>query len=402
MNILDRFIKYVKIDTESCHDATMQPSTQKQFDLANVLVEELKELGLEDIKLTDKCIVYAKLKANYDTTETIGFNAHIDTAPGTPGKNVKPNVITNYNGEDITLENGVVIKTSIFPRLLEQKGKTLVTTDGNTLLGADDKAGVAIIMDMLQTLVNNKDIKHKNIVVSFTPDEEIGAGTDNFDVNEFKCDFAYTFDGGKIDQLNYESFNGASCHVSITGVEIHPGDSKDKMVNASLLGMEFNSLLPVEQRPEYTSGYEGFNFLVSVESNCGHASLKYMLRNHSYELLEKQKQDFINAYNFIKTKYKKAVVEMNIEDSYQNMGDIIKDNPKCLDLAKAAMVKAGVTPKVVPIRGGTDGCRLTYMGIMCPNLPTGGYNFHGNLEYACLEEMETAVQIALNIIKNEE
>ncbi len=397
--ILEYFLKYVKIDTMSKEDETTVPSTSKQFNLAKILVEDLKELGLVDVRLTDNCFVYGRLPKNSDSNLKIGFIAHMDTIPGFSGTNVKPNVIYNYDGENIKLNN-ITLDTNTFSYLPSLKGKTLITTDGTTVLGADDKAGIANIMGMLWYYVNNPDVKHCEINVSFSPDEEIGGAMDQFDIKGFNSDFAYTVDGLRFNEIEYENFNAASAKVEIKGFDIHPGDAKDKMINASRVAMEFDSMLSEFDRPEHTEGYEGFNHLTDMSGEVGYAKLSYILRNHDKEKLESQKNDFINIKDFLNKKYGN-IVTLTITDSYKNMKEkIMKDN-RCVTRAIEAIKKLGFNPVSKPIRGGTDGARLTELGLNTPNLGTGGYNCHGPYEMACLEEMENVSKILIEISKTE-
>ncbi len=397
--ILDYFLKYVKIDTMSMEDQNQVPSTSKQFDLAKVLVKDLEDLGLKDIKLSEHCFVTAVLPSNCNSKLNIGFIAHMDTIPGFSGTNVKPNVIENYDGKTVKLK-GIELNPIQFPFLKDLKGKTIITTDGTTVLGADDKAGDANIMTMLHYFVNNPDVPHVNIHVAFTPDEEIGGGIDYMDVKGFNCDFAYTVDGGNPFEINYENFNAASATVNIKGLDIHPGSAKGQMINASLVAMEFNELLPINERPEFTDGYDGFNHLTSMEGVCGEAKLTYILRNHDINLLNRQKNDFYNAKEFINKKYRKDLVQVEIKDSYLNMATLINEDPTCVIRAKDAIKRLGYNPVTSPIRGGTDGAKLTQMGLKTPNLGTGGYNCHGPYEMACLEEMEIVTKILIEIAKN--
>lgn len=399
MKLLDRFIKYVKINTQSSEKYTSHPSTSIQFDLANVLKDELIGLGLEDVILTDNCIVYAKLKSNCNSDKTIGFIAHMDTAPDASGKNVKPNIIENYDGKTIKLNNDISIDPKDFPRLNEQKGHTLITTDGTTLLGADDKAGVAEIMSMLEYFIENPNEKHHNISVAFTPDEEIGEGTTCFDLNLFNADFAYTVDGGKYDEFSYECFNASHVSIDIKGIGIHPGEAKNKMVNAARIAIELDTLLPQNKRPEYTDKYDGFNHLTDIRGDEVNTKMNYILRNHNKNELEIQKQEFIDVVDFLRKKYKKATISIDIKDSYDNMRYEIEKHPEVIERALNAMKMANVIPKIDPIRGGTDGARLTSLGLPCPNMPTGGYNYHGIREYASLDEMELCVKYLVNIAK---
>ncbi len=395
--LLDYFLKYVKIDTMSKEGMDTTPSTKKQFDLAKVLVEDLKNLGLQNIKLNDKCILTALLPSNCNSNMHIGFIAHMDTIPGFSGTNVKPNVIKDYDGKTIKL-NGIELNTTQFPFLKELKGKTLITTDGTTVLGADDKAGVANIMRMLLHYTKTNE-PHVNIHVAFTPDEEIGGGIESFDVKEFGCDFAYTVDGGLYNEINYENFNAETITVNIKGLDIHPGSAKNQMINASRVAMEFDSLLSPFERPEYTDGYDGFNHLCEIKGEVGYANMDYILRNHDKNLLKEQEKEFQNAMEFLNKKYKKDIVSIKIEPSYSNMRELIEKDDRCVKRAIKAIKDSGFTPITTPIRGGTDGARLTQMGLNTPNLGTGGYNCHGPYEMACLEEMDNVVKILINITK---
>ena len=397
--LLDRFLKYVQIDTMSCEEASSTPSTLKQFDLANVLKDELNELGLSDINLSKECILTATLPANYDSKEAIGFIAHLDTIPGFSGTNVKPNIVRNYKGNVIELKNNVRLDPNQFPFMNNLIGKTLITTDGTTVLGADDKAGVAIIMDMLDFFVNNPNIKHKTIKVAFTPDEEIGGGIDSFDVESFGADFAYTIDGGAYNEINYENFNAASAQITINGLDIHPGSAKNQMINAVSIACEFEMMLDQQAKPMYTDGYEGFNHLCEMSGSVTSATMDYILRNHDLNKLEKQKQDFINITTKLNQKYGENTVVLCLKDSYKNMAEFIKNDPRSIEVAHQAMSRLGINTLTSPIRGGTDGAKLTLMGLNTPNLGTGGYNCHGPYEFACLEEMQEVVKIITEIVK---
>ncbi len=396
--LLNNFLRYVKIDTMSSEDNNITPSTKKQFDLANVLIKELKELNLKDIYLSDNCFVYAKLPSNIKgNKKSIGFIAHMDTIPGFSGTNVSPNVIKNYDGKTIKLKD-IELNPNQFPALNNLIGKTIITTDGTTVLGADDKAGIAIIMTLLNYYVKTNE-PHIDIYVAFTPDEEIGAGIENFNLNKFKCQYAYTIDGGNPETINYENFNAASAKVSVKGVDIHPGSAKGQMVNASLVAMEYNQMLPIEQRPEYTDNYEGFIHLTDMKGAVGEANLEYIIRDHNLKLLENKKEIMLKAADYINNKYGNNTISVTIKDSYKNMSEIIKEHPECINNIKEAMCNLGITPTTEAIRGGTDGARLTFMGLPTPNLGTGGYNCHGPYEFACLEEMELMVKILIEISK---
>ena len=396
--LLERFINYVKIDTMSSEDQTTTPSTLKQFDLARLLEKELQELGLIDIKLSEHCILTATLPSNCESNEVVGFIAHLDTIPGFSGTNVNPNVVYNYDGSTIELKNNIKLSPSQFPFMNDLIGKTLITTDGTTVLGADDKAGVAIIMEMLEYFVKN-DIPHKTIKVAFTPDEEIGGGIDSFNVNEFGADYAYTIDGGAYNEINYENFNAASAIVKVNGLDIHPGSAKGQMINAVSIACEFEMMLDEFAKPMYTEGYEGFNHLCEMSGCVTTATMDYILRNHDLAKLEKQKQDFIDIAEKLNQKYGANTVELQIKDSYKNMAEYIKKDPRSVIAATKAMERLGINTVTSPIRGGTDGAKLTLMGLNTPNLGTGGYNCHGPYEFACLEEMEIVVNIIKEIAK---
>ncbi|MCH5152109.1 MAG: peptidase T [Clostridiales bacterium] len=396
--LLDRFLKYVKIDTESVPDVEQYPSSEKQKDLLSLLRDELKELGIKTRMDEKYGYVYATIPANTKGKYSLGFIAHVDTSSAVSGKDVKPIVTKKYDGGDISLAEGRVLSPKDFPELSNHVGKTVISSDGTTLLGADDKAGVAVIMQMAEILVKNPDIKHGTIQIAFTPDEEVGRGTDFFDVKGFKADGAYTIDGGGVGELEYENFNAASAKVKVHGMSVHPGTAKNLMLNANLVLMELQSMLPVEQNPRYTTGYEGFFHLDNMEGTCDAATAYYIIRDHDRVKFETKKKLFADIVSFLNTKYGDGTVEAEIVDSYYNMKEKILPHIHLVDNACLAMEKAGVTPKVVPIRGGTDGARLSYEGLPCPNLFTGGYNCHGRYEYAILEEMESCLQVVLNLV----
>ena len=398
MNIIDRFIEYVKIPTMSDPNSEAYPSSAKQLVLAKLLKEQLSEL-VDKAELTDTGIVYGFLKSNYECDETIGLIAHMDTSPDMSDENVNPRIINNYDGSPIKLNDNVVMDPKDFPCLLKDIGSDIIVTDGTTLLGGDDKAGIAIIMDVLERLKENPEIKHKNLAIAFTPDEEIGKGCDNFDVKYFDADYAYTIDGGNAGDIEYENFNAASAKVTINGLSIHPGSAKNKMLNSILIAMEFQSLLPVNENPMYTEGYEGFNHLCDISGDCEKTVMEYIIRNHDKTLLEKQKKDFINACNFINNKYKKNTCILEIEDSYQNMKEYIKDRMEIVDNVKKIMIDMGLNATSTPIRGGTDGAVLTYKGLPCPNLGTGDRNCHGKFEYVNLNEMKLMSDLVLRIVE---
>lgn len=399
--VLDKFLRYVSYETTSDPESNCTPSNKLELVLANQLLKELKDLGI-DSKLDDKGIVYGHIPGNdKEHTKKIGFIAHMDTSPDASGKDIKAKIVKNYDGKDILLneKENIVMKVSDFPYLLAKKGEDLVVTDGTTLLGADDKAGVASIMSAIEYIINNKDFKHGDINIAFTPDEEVGRGTENFDVKYFNSDFAYTIDGAAVDCIEYENFNAASALVKINGRNIHPGSAKNKMVNSILLAMEFNSLLPANQTPETTEGYEGFYHLMNIKGEVEETTLAYILRNHDENILNNQKKLMQDCADFINKKYNGEWIKVNIKDSYKNMKSLFKDKMYIVDIAKDAMRKINLNPYTLPIRGGTDGANLTYMGLPCPNLGAGGYNFHGKYEYLSINEMEKAVKLILKIIE---
>lgn len=400
--LVNRFLKYVKIYTTSDEASETCPSTERQWDLAKILVEDLKEIGLEDISLDKNGYVMATLPATQEGVANIGWIAHMDTAPNYNGNHVNPRMIENYDGKDIVLdaENGIVSSVADFPELKNYIGKTLIVTDGSSLLGADDKAGVTEILEAMKYLKAHPEIPHGKVRVAFTPDEEIGRGADLFDIKAFDCDFAYTVDGGEIGELEYENFNAASVHIEITGRDIHPGAAKDKMINSILLAMEVQTMLPVEQRPEYTSGYEGFFLLDTLEGSVEKTNMEYIIRDHSFEKFTEKKKLIQEIIAFLQKKYPKAQFDCQLKDSYFNMKEKIEPVIYIIDLAKKSMEELGITPKVSPIRGGTDGSRLSYEGLPCPNLFTGGHNFHGKHEYICVESMEKARDLIIKITEN--
>ena len=402
MDLIERFIKYVKVDTESMHESSLTPSTLKQLDLGNMLVEELHELGLKDAFISEQGVVYAKLKSNMDKeVDHIGFIAHMDTSPDMCGKDVKPRIIHHYDGNEIVLnsELNIVMAPEEFPLLKKDVGSDLIVTDGTTLLGADDKAGVAEIMDMVEYFVTHPEVKHGNISIAFTPDEEVGRGTENFDVKLFNADYAYTVDGGNASDIDFENFNAASAKVTINGLSIHPGTAKNKMKNSQLMAMEFHHLLPVELNPAYTEGYEGFNHLTTMAGDCEKTVMNYIIRNHDKTLLEKQKRDFENAAIFMNAKYGSESVVLEIEDTYMNMRSYIEKNMDIVNQVYEVISEMGMTPNSSAIRGGTDGASLTYMGLPCPNLGTGGRNCHGKFEYASINEMRQVSKLLIEIAK---
>ena len=396
--ILEKFLRYVSFDTQSCEESESQPSTAKQLKLLSLLRDELQQMGIE-ATLDEYGYVMASIPANTDKKiPRLGFIAHVDTSPDAPGDNIKPQLVENYDGGDIQLNPDKWLRVSEFPEMAQYRGQTLITTDGTTLLGADDKAGVAEIMCAAEYIMNHPEEEHGEIKIAFTPDEEIGRGVVKFDVKRFGADFGYTMDGGEIGELEYENFNAASAKIHVAGRNIHPGSAKGKMINASLVAMEFNGLLPVEQRPEYTCGYEGFIHLTSFKGVVEEADLSYIIRDHDADLLERKKQIVRDAADFINRKYGN-IVTADIRDQYRNMREQVEPHMHVVDNAKKAMKMAGIKPKVQPIRGGTDGANLSFKGLPCPNIFAGGLNFHGKLEFVPLESMEKACEVILNIIR---
>jgi tripeptide aminopeptidase len=402
MKLLERFLNYVVIDTESDGDSQTCPSTEKQKVLGNRLVEEMKAMGLSDVKMDSNGYVYATLEKNIDKdVQTVGFIAHMDTAPDFSGKDVKPLITENYDGKDIVLnsEKKIIMKVSDFPNLEKYVGQTLITTDGTTLLGADDKAGISSILNAVQEVID-QEIPHGTVKIGFTPDEEIGRGADRFDVEGFAADFAYTVDGGELGELSYENFNAASAFVTINGVNIHPGSAKNKMKNALLIGMELNSMLPSAQTPGHTEMREGFYHVNNMSGNVEHAEMLFILRDHFMETFNEKKATITKAIEFLNHKYGEGTIELKIVDSYFNMLEKFDDEAmSIIDTAIKAMEASDVVPDISPIRGGTDGARLSYMGLLTPNLFTGGANFHGKFEFISVESLEKSSQVVKNIIK---
>jgi len=402
--VLDRFMKYIAIDTQSEDEVDMVPSTNKQFELAHILVDELNAMGAEDVYLDQEhCYIYATIPATSEGYRTIGFIAHMDTAPALSGTNVKARIVENYDGGDIILNESlqIVLSPKDFPELVESKGKDLVVTDGTTLLGADDKAGVAEIMSMAEYLLSHKEIPHGTVKIGFTPDEEVGRGVDFFDVERFGSEFAYTVDGGGIGELEYENFNAASGKVTIKGNNIHPGSAKNKMVNALHIAMEFHNMLPKFQDPANTEGYEGFFHLDNMSGGVETASMDYIIRDHSMTEFEEKKERFEKIAAYLNDKYGEGTVEAIVKDSYYNMKSMIEPHMHLIENAQDAMRDLGIEPVVVPIRGGTDGARLSYMGIPCPNLCAGGFNFHGKFEYIPVQDMEKIVELLVKIVEKQ-
>ncbi|MDE6906121.1 MAG: peptidase T [Lachnospiraceae bacterium] len=402
MNILPRFLNYVSYWTTSQESAGTTPSTSRQFDLARVLEQELISLGVKDVVLDEFCYVYGYLPATegYPSRKSIGLISHMDTAPDMSGKDVKPNIIENYDGTDIILPNGKVsILVSDFPRLKSLKGKTLITADGNTLLGADDKAGIAEIITAVEEILK-RNLPHPDMYIAFTPDEEIGEGSDHFDLNRFQADFAYTVDGDYEGEIAYENFNAASAEFTLKGKNVHPGEAKNIMVNAASIACEIQSLLPEHETPEHTEGREGFYHLTNISGDIGQAKLSYIVRDHNGDLFQKKLDYLEKVKEFISGKYGKDTVTLSIQESYRNMVEIIDNHMEIIRLAEEAITSVGLTPVSTPVRGGTDGARISFMGIPCPNLGTGGYGFHGPMEHIALESMETVVEIICHIVSH--
>lgn len=405
MNIEERFLKYISFDTQSDPQSSTTPSSMKQLELGKYLVEEMKKIGIEDARLDQSGIVYGTIPARGEHHgPAIGFVAHMDTSPDASGQNVKPQVIRDYQGDTICLnqEKNLYLDPHEFPELLNVIHHDLITTDGTMLLGADDKAGVAIIMSMAEYLYHHPEFNHSDIKIAFTPDEEVGRGTENFDIDGFKADYAYTIDGGNIAEIEYENFNAFSAVVEITGKSIHPGSAKNAMINSIHIAQEFDAMLPVHARPEYTEGYEGFNHLHDIQGNCEKTVMGYIIRNHDLALAKKQCQDFENIASFLNQKYGYDMIKVTIQQDYLNMREHIEQHMYIVDNAMAAMKECGIEPYAVPIRGGTDGANLTYMGLPCPNLGTGGYNFHGPFEYVSITMMKKQVEVLLKIIERNE
>lgn len=399
--ILDRFLRYVAIDTQSDENSESQPSAAKELDLLKLLCKELNDMGVE-ATLDEYGYVMGTLPSNIDKkVPAIGFIAHVDTSPDASGANVKPQIIEKYDGSDIALKGvpGLYLKPSEFPELLAHKGETIITTDGTTLLGADDKAGVAEIMNAVQYMVEHPEFKHGDIKIGFTPDEEIGRGVVKFDVKKFGADYAYTMDGGEIGELEFENFNAASAKIRIQGRNVHPGYAKDKMKNAILIGMEFNDLLPIGQRPELTEGYDGFFHIISFKGSVEEADFGYIIRDHDRKKFEEKKELIEQCVKFINVKYGEGTATLEVKDQYYNMREQVEPYYFIVETAVKAMEMAGVKPKIQPIRGGTDGANLSFKGLPCPNIFAGGMNFHGKMEFAPLENIEKASEVVLNIIK---
>ena len=403
MEIKERFLNYVSFDTQSVENSQTVPSTSKQLKLGKYLVEELQSLGIENAKIDEYGVVYGTIPSNNNHQgDVIGFIAHMDTSPDASGKDIHPQIIKDYQGQKITLneDKKLYLDPEQYPQLLHLIHHDLITTDGTTLLGADDKAGIAIIMQMVEYLHTHPEFKHNDIQIAFTPDEEIGCGSNHFDVKYFNADYAYTIDGGDIHIVEYENFNAFSAKVNIHGRSIHPGSAKNKMINSTRVAYEFDSLLPVHMRPESTEGYEGFNHLHAIQGTCEETTMDYIIRNHDLQQAKKQCQEFIDIVEFLNKKYGYQIIDLTITESYLNMKEALKDHMFIVEQALAAIKENGLDAYCSPIRGGTDGARLTFKGLPCPNLGTGGFNYHGPYEYCSLTMMEKQVQILLHILKN--
>ncbi len=400
--IVERFIRYAKIDTQSDPKSTTSPSTNKQFDLAKLLKNEMEYIGLKNVTLSEKCYIMGTLPANTSQNlPKIGFIAHLDTSPEYTATNIKPKIIEHYDGNDIILneQKHIVLSPKQFPELNNYIGQSLITTDGNTLLGADDKAGITAIMEAMEYLIDHPEIKHGDIKIAFTPDEEIGLGTQFFNLEKFNADFAYTIDGGKIGELEYENFNAAEAKITIHGRNVHPGTAKNIMLNALQIAFEINNFLPSNQRPEYTEGYEGFFHLTKLSGNVELAELEYIIRDHNKLEFDKKKNLIANAVFILNDRYGTDTIKIELKDTYYNMREKIMPVMEIVHLAERAMREAGIEPIIQPIRGGTDGAHLSYKGLPTPNIFTGGHNFHGKYEFLPVKSLEKAVEVIVNISK---
>jgi tripeptide aminopeptidase len=398
MDITERFLNYTKFDTQSKEDSDQVPSTEKHLVFANYLKKELENEGFNDVEMDDKGYIYATLKANVKgDIPTIGFISHYDTSPDCSGADIKARIVNNYDGSDILLSEGIISSPKKFPELLKHIGEDLIVTDGHTLLGADDKAGIAEIIQAMCWLRDHPEVKHGKIRIAFNPDEEIGMGAHHFDVEKFGCDWAYTMDGGDVGELEFENFNAASAKILIKGVSVHPGYAKNKMINANILATEFAQLLPVEERPETTEGYQGFYHLLGIESNVEQAKLSYIIRDHDRDRFEERKRLVQRCAEQMNETYGEGTVIAEIKDQYYNMKEKIDPQMHVIDLVLHAMQDCGVAPKVKPIRGGTDGAQLSFKGLPCPNIFAGGVNFHGPYEFVSIQSMKQAMQVIIRI-----
>lgn len=399
MDIVERFLNYVSFDTQSSEETHTTPSTEKQRVFAQYLKEELIREGLQDVELDELGYLYATLPSNTSKqVPTIGFIAHMDTSPDASGTDVKPSIVTHYDGNDIILSKGLVTSVEKFPELLAHKGEDLIVTDGTTLLGADDKAGIAEIVQAMAYLQKHPDIKHGKIRVGFNPDEEIGLGAHHFDVEKFGCEFAYTMDGSEVGEIEFENFNAASARITITGCSVHPGYAKDKMINAARIATELASMLPIEETPEHTEGYEGFFHLLNISGTVEKAQLSFIIRDHDREFFESRKAEMFDIVEAINEKYGE-VATLELKDQYYNMREKLEDKMYIIDIAKQAIAEAGMIPKIKAIRGGTDGAQLSFKGLPCPNIFAGGLNFHGPHEFCSVQSLEKAMMTVVNICK---
>jgi len=400
MTVVDRFLHYVSFDTQSSETSETTPSTDKQMLLAKALKEEVEAMGLTDISLDEHAYLMATLPANTnEKIPTIGFIAHLDTSPDMSGANVKPRIVENYAGKDIVLneEGNIILSPAMFPELLQHIGEDIIVTDGTTLLGADDKAGIAEIMTAIQYLIDHPEIKHGKIRIAFNPDEEIGRGASKFDVEKFACDWAYTLDGGEVGELEYENFNAAGAKIIVKGLNVHPGYAQNKMVNASLIATRFAEMLPPHERPEHTEGYEGFFHLTGMTGTVEEATLSYIVRDHDAKRFEQRLKRLQDATDYMNKIYPKGAVQLEVKQQYRNMREIVEPQKHIIELAERAMLETGVTPIVRPIRGGTDGAQLSFKGLPCPNIFAGGLNFHGRYEFIPVQSMEKAVRVIVKI-----
>jgi len=400
MTVVDRFLRYVSFDTQSDETSGTTPSTEKQMLLAKALKEEIEAMGLTDISLDEHAYLMATLPANTDkNVPVIGFIAHLDTSPDMSGANVKPRIIEKYNGKDIVLNENIVLSPTMFPEILHHIGEDIIVTDGTTLLGADDKAGIAEIITAIQYLIDHPEIKHGKIRIAFNPDEEIGMGAAKFDVEKFACDWAYTMDGGEVGELEYENFNAAAAKIIVKGLNVHPGYAKNKMINAGLIAIQFAELLPPHERPEHTEGYEGFFHLTGMSGTVEEATLSYIVRDHDRNRFEQRLKRLQDITDYLNKIYPEGTVRLEIKQQYRNMREIVEPQKHIIDLAEKAMLETGVTPIVRPIRGGTDGAQLSFKGLPCPNIFAGGLNFHGRYEWIPIQSMEKAVLVIVKIVE---
>ena len=398
MDIIERFLNYTKFDTQSAEDSQTVPSTKKQLDFARFLKEELEREGLKDVEMDEKGYIYATLQANTEgNVPTIGFISHYDTSPDCSGANIKPRIVNAYDGGDITLSEGMVLSPQKFPELKRHVGEDLIVTDGHTLLGADDKAGIAEIVQAMVWLKEHQEVKHGRVRVAFNPDEEIGMGAHYFDVEKFGCDWAYTMDGSDLGELEYENFNAASAKIFIKGISVHPGTAKGKMVNANALAVEFASMLPHDETPETTEGYEGFYHLIGMQTSTETGKMTYIIRDHDRQKFEQRKNFIRESAEKMNRKYGEGTVTAEVSDQYYNMKEMVEPKRHVVDLVLEAMKGLGITPKVQPIRGGTDGAQLSFKGLPCPNIFAGGLNFHGPYEYVSIQTMEKAMQVVVKL-----